>query len=187
MQLTISASARDHTVGLANAPVTLVEYGNYECSHCRSAAQIVRSLQAEFDGKIRRVYRHFPRRTMHSLSVRAAEAAEAAAIQGKFWQMHDALLEWRDPLSEASLLFCATSIGLNLPQFLHDMETKVHRARVEQDFKSGVQSGVASTPTFFINGRRHEDLADEELLRAAILRTAVTQTAGAESGRYANV
>ena len=182
MQLSLPVSARDHTIGPTNAPVTLVEYGNFDCSHCRSAAQIVRALQNEFEGKLRRVYRHFPRRTMHSFSVRAAEAAEAAAIQGKFWQMHEALLSRRDPLSEGGLLACAAAIELNLPQFLHNLEESSLRERVEQDFRSGVQSGVASTPTFFINGRRYDDLADEDLLRAALM-----QAAEEGSRRYANV
>jgi protein-disulfide isomerase len=169
MQQTLLVGTRDHAIGPADALVTLVEYGSYDCSHCRSAAQIVHALQIEFDGQMRRVFRHFPRVTMHSVSALAAEAAEAAASQGKFWQMHESLLARRDTLSEATLLACATTIRLNLPQFLNDLEGNVHRERVLRDFHCGLESGVVSTPTFFINGLRHDDVADRDVLRAAIM------------------
>jgi protein-disulfide isomerase len=180
MQLLLPVGPNDHSQGPADAPVTLLEYGSYDCTHCRNAAHIVRSLQTEFDGQLRRVFRHFPRVTIHSLSALAAEAAEAAASQGKFWQMHEALLARRDTTSEGALLACATAVGLNLPRFLHDLEAHIYQERVESDFQGGLASGVVSTPTFFINGIQHEDIADIDVLRAAITKNLVAHSGESE-------
>jgi len=168
MQRRVPVDVLDHAHGPADALITLVENGNYECSQRRRAAKTVRDLQVRFGGGIRLIYQHFPRVTMYSFSVGAAEVAEAASNQGKFWQMHEALLAQRDTLSEGSLLACASGTGLDIPQFLYELEADTHKERVKQDFQSGVGSGVAPTPTFFINGKRHDDLADQDLLHIAI-------------------
>lgn len=182
MHTKLLVGACDHSIGPLDASITLVEYGNYECSHYRSVAQVLRTLQTEFDGQIRRIFRHFPHVTMHSLSLLAAEAAEAAASQGKFWQMHEALLARRDSLSEGTLLASATAVGLNLPQFLSDLEEHVYQERVLQDFRSGIENGVVSTPTLFINGLRYEDVAEIDVLRAAMLASILQKTG--ECGKF---
>jgi protein-disulfide isomerase len=157
----------DHKIGPANAPVTLVMYGSYDCPHCKQAAAIVEEIRRA-DAPMRLVYRHFPREIPHSPSQLAAEAAEAAGRQGQFWKMHHHLLENQEALDEASLLAYAEILHLDIDPFTRDLESHAFRAHVLEDFQSGVDSGVRSTPTFFINGIRHDDYWDIETLRLAI-------------------
>lgn len=159
----------DHTLGPENSNVTIVEYGSYDCPHCRSAVNILAQLPKRYAGTLRLVYRHFPRETDNATpSHRAAEAAEAAGRQGKFWEMHAHLLENQDALDDANLFAYAVLVGLDTRQFAEDLEHHRFESHVRQDFQSGLDSGVHSTPTFFINGVRHDDYWDIDTLLAAV-------------------
>ncbi len=147
---------RDHIRGPADAPVTLVEYGDYECPHCRQVAPIVEELQARFGDRLRYVFRHFPLTTAHPHAQMAAEAAEAAAAQGKFWEMHDLLFEYTDPLTRQQLVRFARELDLDVARFERELDEEVHAERVSQDFLGGVRSGANGTPAFFLNGVRYD-------------------------------
>jgi protein-disulfide isomerase len=155
-------------MGPADAGVTLVEYGSYDCPHCRQALRVLVDVRQRYGKPLRLVYRHFPEETKHSVSERAAEAAEAAAAQGKFWEMHAHLLENQQALDDANLIAYAVMLELDAQQFASDLEMGAHTARVLRQFQSGRESGVHSTPTFFINGVRHDDYWDADTLLAAI-------------------
>ena len=166
--LSLPVGPDDHSLGPEDAPITLVEYGKYDCPHCRRALNAITEVRRQVNAPMRFVYRHFPSETPHSVSERAAEAAEAAGKQGKFWEMHAHLLENQQALNDADLIAYATMLGLDTKQFAADLEGGVQRARVREQFQSGLDSGVRSTPTFFINGVRHDDYWDAETLLAAI-------------------
>jgi len=168
--LTAPVSDRDHVRGPATARVTLVEYGDYECPFCGAAQPIVREAQAILGDEMRFAYRHFPLSQIHLHSFQAAEAAEAAGAQGRFWEMHDMLFENQDRLDTESLLVYARAIGLKLEPFMDDLAGHRHTARVREDFLSGVRSGVNGTPTFFVNGIRHDGGYDLQSLVAAMRR-----------------
>src|SRR5579871_844922 len=163
-RLILPVGRRDHTLGAERAAITLVEYGKYDCSHCVQTERIVAELRQRFSGGLRFVYRHFPRGRPHSPSQRAAEAAEAAGAQGKFWEMHRLLLEQTYHLDDATLGLCAVTLGLDIPSFLYDLKQGIHTAKVREDFQSGLLGGVNGTPTFFINGVRHDDYWDTDTL-----------------------
>ena len=167
-RLTLPVSDRDHVQGPATAPVTLVEYGDYECPYCGAAYPIVKRLQEHLGDRLRFVFRNFPLTTVHPHAEHAAEAAEAAGAQGKFWEMHDYLYEHQDALADQNLLEYAATVGLDVERFIREMEGGVHTDRVRADFMSGVRSGVNGTPTFYINGQRHNGPYDFESLLAAI-------------------
>jgi len=159
---------RDHVLGPPGAPVTLAEYGDYECPYCGQAHVVLGRLLEAFGDEIRLVFRNFPLTQIHPHAERAAEAAEAAAAQGKFWQMHHTLYEHQDRLDDESLAEYAGLIGLDVPRFVRDMAAGTYAARVREDFLSGARSGVNGTPTFFINGRRHDGPWDAESMTAAL-------------------
>ena len=159
---------RDHQKGLAAAPVVLVEYGDYECPYCGRADQIISDLQEGLDREILYIFRHFPITTTHLHAQKAAEAAEAAGAQGKFWQMHHRLFANQHALEEADLLGYARQIGLDVDQFRQELQEGVYADRVREDFLSGVRSGANSTPTFFIDGLRYDGAWDLESLTEAI-------------------
>ena len=159
---------RDHIQGSADAPVTLVEYGDYECPYCGAAYPIVKQVQARMGDRLRFVFRNFPITTSHPHAEQAAEAAEAAAAQGRFWEMHDLLYEHQKRLEAADLHSYAEELALDVEAFDEDLTTHVHAARVHDDFMSGVRSGVNGTPTFYINGRRHDGGYQLESLLAAL-------------------
>jgi len=159
---------RDHIRGAPTAPVTLVEYGDFECPHCGQAHYILDELMEQMADQVRLVFRHFPLTQIHPHAQRAAEAAEAAAAQDAFWEMHDMLFENQDALDDESLLDYAQAIGLDTPRFQAELLRSVYTPRVKEDFLSGVRSGVNGTPTFFINGRRHDGPRDLESLALAI-------------------
>lgn len=161
---------RDHVQGPATAPVTLVEYGDFECPYCGQAYEIVKQLKQEYGDEVRFVFRNFPLTEVHPHAEDAAEAAEAAADQGKFWEMHDRLFENQGALDEAHLAAYARILSLNEDEFERDLEDHAHRARVEQDVLSGEESGVQGTPTFFINGVRYDGSYDLNSLSRAISR-----------------
>jgi|SRR5687767_7605672 len=166
--LTLPVSDRDHSQGLASAAVTLVEYGDYQCPYCRQAHPILQDIRKSMGGLTRLVFRNFPLTSVHPNAQHAAEAAEAAGVQGKFWAMHDHLFEHQSRLDDDALLEYATEIGLDVDRFRHDLETHAFGPRVREDFLSGVRSGVNGTPTFFINGLRHDAAWDFETLSGAI-------------------
>ena len=148
--------------------MTLVEYGDFECPHCGMAHPVVQSVRRKLGDRLRFVYRHFPLKEAHPHAQHAAEAAEAAAAQGKFWEMHDTLFEHQRALGDDRLVEYAGRVGLDTDRFVAEMERRAYAGRVREDFLSGVRSGVNGTPTFFINGRRHDDSYDLETLLGAI-------------------
>jgi protein-disulfide isomerase len=170
-ELTLPVSEeRDHIQGATDAPVTFVEYGDYECPYCGAAYPIVKEVQARMGDRIRFVFRNFPITTSHPHAEQAAEAAEAAAAQGSFWEMHDYLYEHQRHLEDQDLRGYAEELGLDVERFDRELADHTHAARVREDFMSGVRSGVNGTPTFYINGERHDGSYDLETLLAAIER-----------------
>jgi protein-disulfide isomerase len=160
--------ADDHVQGADSAAVTLVEYGDYECPHCRIAHAVVGRLLRHFDGKLRFVYRNFPLSEIHDHAELAAVAAEAAGALGKFWPMHDLLFENQRALSRTDITGYAVQIGIPADVFLAELHKHALLQRVRADFESGLDSGVHGTPTFFINGRRHGGAPDYDTLRLVI-------------------
>ncbi|MEV1072825.1 Na+/H+ antiporter NhaA [Micromonospora parva] len=156
----------DHVRGPADASVTLVQYGDFQCPYCGTAEPVVRQLLGDAD--LRFVWRHLPLSDVHPQARLAAEAAEAAAAQGKFWQMHDLLLDHQDELDAAALLTYAADLGLDQKRFHDDLTSQAHAGRIDSDIDSADSSGVSGTPTFFINGRRHYGAYDITALTAAI-------------------
>lgn len=147
--------ARDHLRGGLDAPVTLVEYGDFQCPDCIGAYSIVAWLLARFGDSLRFVFRHMPLEDLHPRARPAAEAAEAAGAQGRFWEMHDRLFSHPSQLSDDALRRHAEEIGLEPGRFDRELRAGLHAARVEEDFRSGAHSGVPSTPRFFVNGMIH--------------------------------
>ncbi len=166
--LTLPVGPRDHIIGPADAPVTVVEYGDYECPFCGQAHKVIAELIYRMPTTMRYAYRHFPLATVHSHAQQAAEAAEAAAAQGKFWEMHNMLFTNQQSLDLQSLIRYAGLLGLDLAPFTNDLAQHVHAPRIREDFLSGVRSGVNGTPTFFINGVRHDGSYDARTLSAVI-------------------
>ena len=154
--LTPPVSEADHAAGPDDAPVTLVEYGDYECPYCGMAQPIVKKAEEDLGSKLRFVFRNFPLAEAHPHARLAAQAAEAAGAQGKFWEMHDTLFEHQDALDVEDLLAYAESLGLDTAKFERDLEAPAYVKRVRDDFRSGVKSGVNGTPTFFMNGARYD-------------------------------
>src|ERR671933_2026973 len=158
---------RDHIRGPLEAPVTVVEYGDFECPYCGQAEPAVRELLRDF-GDVRYVWRHLPLDDVHPRARLAAEAAEAAAAQGAFWEMHDLLLEHQDALGPRDLVGYAAQLGLDVERFTNDLREHVGAARVADDVDSADLSGVSGTPTFFVDGRRHYGAYDVATLSAAV-------------------
>jgi formate-nitrite transporter family protein len=165
-----AVGARDHVRGSSDAPVTLLEYADFECPFCgRWFPELQRVLQ-DLGPRVRFVFRHFPISEHHPHAESAAEVAEAAGAQGKFWEMHDLLFRRQAALDDGHLLAYVRELGLDAVRVERELEQQVHRARVRDDIESGLRSGVSGTPMFFINGRRHEEPGDAQTLRAALLR-----------------
>ena len=162
------SSKRDHAQGPNTAPVTLVEYGDYECPYCGQAYPIIKDIQEHLRGKLRFVFRNFPVTQVHPHAQHAAEAAESAGSQNKFWEMHDCLYEHQQELDDNHLRQYALELGMDVTRFDEEMAKHVHTSRVREDFMSGIHSGVNGTPTFYINGIRYDDSWDEETLLATI-------------------
>ncbi len=166
---------RDHIRGPVTAPITLLEYGDYECPYCGAAHPIVQEVRRRMGKRLCFVYRHFPLTNVHPHAELAAEAAEAAGAQGRFWEMHDRLFEHQDALSDEDLVAHADALGLDVERFARELADGARAPKVRQDFVSGVRSGVNGTPCFYINGVRDDgqyDLASllgaiEAVLRAA--------------------
>jgi len=167
-RLAMPVGARDHMLGPPSAPVTLVEYGDYECPYCGAAHPIVKEIRRRLGDQLCFVFRHFPLTAVHPHAEHAAEAAEAAGAQGKFWAMHDMLYEYQHALDDGQLISYAEAIGLDVERFAREMVAGIHALRVREDFLSGVRSGVNGTPTFFINGQRHNGSYELPTLLGAI-------------------
>ncbi len=168
LQLNVQRGPRDHVQGPAHAPIVLVEYGDFECSHCGAAHPIVKEVQRRLGADMRFVFRHFPFGTIHPHAFHAAEAAEAAGTQGQFWLMHDVLFENQKALADFHLLRYATALGLDEDRFAQELVRHVHAPRVREDFMRGVRNGVKSTPSFFVNGVRHDGSYDLLSLLASV-------------------
>jgi Na+/H+ antiporter NhaA len=173
---------RDHVRGSADAPVTLVEYGDYECPHCRRAAPTVKDLLLAFEGRVRFVFRHLPLSDVHPNAALAAEAAEAAGAQGQFWPMHDLLFAHQEALQASDLVRYAVELGLDTGRFEADLRTSRFAPRVAQDVNSAEEAGVAGTPTFFLNEVLHRRGYDRASLHEALER-AVEAAAGRSEER----
>lgn len=167
-RLRMPVSDRDHRQGPENAPVTLVEYGDYECPYCGEAFPIIKRVQRELADKLQFVFRNFPLTAAHPHAEQAAEAAESAGSQGKFWEMHDAIYENQDDLTTRGLLRIAASVGVDEKTLQNDLSTGKFEDRVYEDFMSGVRSGVNGTPSFFINGVRYDGSWDYDTLLAVL-------------------
>ena len=167
-RLALPVGERDHAQGPADAPVTLVEYGDYECPHCGRAHPIVKEVQRRLGSALRFVFRNFPLNESHPHAQHAAEAAEGAGAQGRFWEMHDTLFEHQRALDDQHLVGYAKALGLDPVAFERDLRAHTHKTRVREDFVSGVRSGVNGTPTFFINGVRHDSPYGVATLASAI-------------------
>src|ERR1700730_3678191 len=152
IQLTEPVSKRDHMRGPRSAEVSLVEYGDFECTYCRAADPIVAGLIEALGDQLSVPSRHFPLRQAHPHAQHAAEVAEAAASQGKFWEMHDTLFARQDALDDVSLLKYAAELTLDTERVSRELASHEHAGRVEEDRQSGLQSGVNGTPTFYIDG-----------------------------------
>ncbi|MEA2499088.1 MAG: hypothetical protein QOH26_1493 [Actinomycetota bacterium] len=167
---------RDHIRGSLDAPVSVVEYGDYQCPYCAAAQPIVESIRARLGGILHFVFRHFPMSTVHPLARGAAEAAEAAGARGRFWEMHELLFENQPRFELPHLLVYAKAVGIDPDAVAVELARHVHEPKVSEDFMSGVRSGVNGTPTFFINGIRHDGSWE-----AAPLMTAIQNAAAARS------
>jgi protein-disulfide isomerase len=153
--LALPVSAQDHVWGPINAAVTLVQYGDYQCPRCGLVYPLMLNLLDRLGDRLCFVFRHFPRAELYPHAQHAAEAAEAAASQGRFWPMHDCLYTRQQALGNGYLVEYAAELGLNVRQFLREVTGDRHVERVQADIASGRASGVVDTPTFFINGQRY--------------------------------
>jgi protein-disulfide isomerase len=160
-ELKTPVGPEDHVQGgPEDAPITLVEYGDYQCPHCARAHPIVKTVQEALGENLRFVFRNFPLSSLHEDAENAAEAAEIAGESGKFWEMHDTLFEHQRSLGEESLVEYAVSLGLDEQIFLNDLTAHTYNGRIRRDFIGGAKSGVNGTPTFFINGSRYDGAWD---------------------------
>lgn len=166
-RLVLPVSERDHVQGPEDAPVTFVEYGDYECPYCRLVYYDIQGLQEQLGDRLRYVYRHLPIESVHPHARLAAEAAEAAGAQGKFWEMHDALFTHED-LNEEQIYGFAQDLGLDMVRFRQELDEGQHADKVQEDFRSGIRSGANGTPTFFVNGQRYDGPWDLESLLEAV-------------------
>jgi protein-disulfide isomerase len=166
--LSMAVGSRDHIQGLATAPVTLVEYGDFECPYCGAAYPIVKELQRHLGTRLRFVFRNFPLTTVHPHAQQAAEAAESAGAQGRYWPMHDMLFEHQGSLTDEALVGYARALDLDTTRFADEMRRHYYIPHVHEDVDSGIDSGVSGTPTFYINGVRHDAPYNLETLLAAV-------------------
>lgn len=177
MSLVIPVSASDHSQGPADAPVTLVEYGDYECPYCGQAYPIIKAVQRELGDRLRFVFRNFPIAEAHPHALRAAEFAETAAAAGRFWQAHDLLYENQGALTDEDLLAYGQSLGLDAAALAVGLDGR-HVEKIRADFMGGVRSGVNGTPSLFVNGRRLDGGFDHAHLVAALRHAAAAERPG---------
>jgi protein-disulfide isomerase len=162
MSLKPAVSSKDHITGGANAPIELVEYGDYQCPHCGHAHPIIKSILHSLGKDIKFVFRNFPLQEAHPDAVPAAVSTEAAALQDKYWEMHDTLFEHQSHLSAEHLFVYADKTGLDVQKFATDIQKDDLLNKVQNDFESGIRSGVNGTPTFFINGVKYNGSWEKE-------------------------
>ena len=165
--------AAEHVYGDPAAPVTVVEYGDFECPYCGAVHEIVQAARKAFGGNLRVAFRHFPLRASHPRALPAAKAAEAAGEQGRFWDMHDRLYRHQSELSDEDLVGYARELGLDLDRFRASLDAPAHEARIRDDLASAAASGAQGTPTLFINGERYRGPLEREDIMAALARAAV--------------
>jgi len=169
VRLKNSVTERDHASGTATAPVTLLEYGNFECIHCGRAYPIIKEVQKRLGNNLRFVFRHLPTVRTHPHSLRAAEAADAAGVRGKFWEMHDQLFTHQQALEDHDLSRYASRIGLDVERFTGDLSENTFLRQIEADYKRSLfDEHVTGTPTFYINEGRYTGSTDVESLLVAI-------------------
>lgn len=168
-KLTLPIAGRDHIQGPIDAPITLLEYGDYECPYCGQAYPIIKAIQKRLGDRLCFAFRNFPLVNSHPHAQHAAEGAEAAGAQGRFWEMHDMLFENQEALEDKDLARYAADLGLDASRLINEVLAGAHIARVREDFRSGARGGVNGTPTLFINGARY-DGAPDALLAALIER-----------------
>lgn len=180
-RLNLPLGPGDHTLGNPDAPVTLVEYGDYECPYCGRAHGAVKEGLRRMGSQMLYAYRHFPLAEVHPHAIAAAEAAEAAGAQGKFWPMHNLLFENQEALEYEDLIRYADSLGLDVQRFEADLTMHTHLDKVKRDFQSGVRSGVNGTPTFYIDGVRFDGNWAPDMLIAALRNAIRMKSRGAEA------
>lgn len=163
-QLRIPVSESDHIKGNNNAPLELVEYGDYQCPYCGEAYPALEELQKRLGKKLKFVFRNFPLTNTHADAETAALAAEAAGAQGKFWEMHNMLYKNQSKLKKDDLIGYAQKIGLDMERFKNDLDNKTFQQKVKDDFEGGIRSGVNRTPSFYVNGEKEDDLDENKLL-----------------------
>jgi protein-disulfide isomerase len=168
--LVLPVSTRDHVLGRLDAAHVLVEYGDYQCPYCRAAQPEVEAVLAAMGDEVAFVFRHFPLSNIHPHASKAAEAAEGAAAQGSFWEYHSMLFENQERLDSPHLVAYAGALGLDVDRFAEELAAGIHGAKVHEDFRSGILSGVNGTPTFFVNGLRHDGGNDAASLLSAMRR-----------------
>jgi protein-disulfide isomerase len=166
--LVVPVSERDHSQGPSTAAVTLVQYGDYQCPYTRQSTTIVRAIQQQLGEQLRFVYRNFPLTEIHPHALHAALAAEAAAAQGKFWQMHDYIFHHQHTLADSDLEQFAEAVGLDMQQYARALADQRALARIEEEVERGERSGVQGTPTFFINGVLYRGSWEQDALLAAL-------------------
>jgi protein-disulfide isomerase len=166
--LTPPLSGEDHVDGPERAELELVMYGDFQCPYCAAAYPIIRRIRDQMAGRLMFAYRHYPIRDTHPDAQRAAEASEAAADQGAFWQMHDRMYESNGTLALEDLLGYATDLGLDSDRVDAELESGAHAPRVQRDLDSAIASGVAGTPGFFVGGRHYGGSFDAQSLTAAL-------------------
>ena len=167
-ELTPPLSAEDHVDGPERAQLELVMFGDFQCPYCTAAYPIIRRIRDQMAGRLLFAFRHFPLRETHPEAERAAEAAEAAAAQGAFWQMHNRMYESGGALSREDLIGYASELGLDSERVGAELDSEVHRPRVQRDVDSGIASGVTGTPGFFVGGGLYGGSFDAQSLTAAL-------------------
>ena len=172
-------TADDHVRGRADAAVTVLEYGDYECPYCRGAGRDVHEMLARYPDTVRFVFRNFPITQLHPHAEQAAEAVEAAGAQGKFWDMHDRLLQPASQLDLASLLDCAADLSLDVGRFRDEVTGRAYAAKIERDVQAGIEDGVNATPKFYVDGGRIDGKLPLEGLEDAIRAAVRAVVAGA--------
>jgi protein-disulfide isomerase len=170
-----TVTADDHMRGRPDAPVTVLEYGDYECPYCRGAARDVQDMLARYPDTVRFVFRNFPIVQLHPHAEQAAQAGEAAGAQGKFWEMYERLLQPASRLDLAALLDCAAELSLDVGRFRDEVTDHAYAAKIDRDLQQGIQDGVNATPKFYVNGGRIDGKLPLEGLEDAI-RAAVRAT-----------
>jgi protein-disulfide isomerase len=167
-RLTVPDSKRDHIRGAVTAPISMLEYGDYECPFCAEVQPVVTEIQERLLDDLCFAFRHFPLTNVHPHSEHAAEAAEAAGAQGSFWELHETLFQNQEALEDEDLVQYASFLGLDEVRLIREVESGAHAPRVRDDFKRGVRAGVNGTPTFFINGQQYDGARGLEEMLAAL-------------------